>query len=90
MRKPFGICPRHLTSGKVWQEKYRLLTKQEMAEGEGFEPPEPFPVQRFSRPPHSTTLPSFQSNIGVYYRYVICVTIEKIPLTAKRFKAKLQ
>ena len=32
-----------------------------MAEGEGFEPPEPLPVQRFSRPPHSTTLPSFQS-----------------------------
>ena len=30
-----------------------------MAEGEGFEPPEPFLVQRFSRPPHSTTLPSF-------------------------------
>ena len=34
---------------------------KKMAEGEGFEPPEPFPVQRFSRPPHSTTLPSFQS-----------------------------
>jgi hypothetical protein len=23
-----------------------------VAEGEGFEPPEPFPAQRFSRPPH--------------------------------------
>ena len=29
-----------------------------VAEGEGFEPPEPFPVQWFSRPPPSTTRPS--------------------------------
>ena len=28
-----------------------------VAEEEGFEPPEPFRAQRFSRPPHSTTLP---------------------------------
>jgi hypothetical protein len=28
-----------------------------MAEEEGFEPPEPAKAQRFSRPPHSTTLP---------------------------------
>ena len=28
-----------------------------LAEEEGFEPPEPFRAQRFSRPPHSTTLP---------------------------------
>src|SRR3954462_220519 len=31
-----------------------------MAEGEGFEPPEPFPVQWFSRPPPSTTRPSLR------------------------------
>ena len=38
--------------------KNLLLHKRgKMAEGEGFEPPEPFPAQRFSRPPHSTTLP---------------------------------
>ena len=30
----------------------RLNKKRKVAEGEGFEPPEPFPVQRFSRPPH--------------------------------------
>ena len=28
-----------------------------LAEKEGFEPPVPSRVQRFSRPPHSTTLP---------------------------------
>ena len=27
-----------------------------MAEGEGFEPPVPLPVQRFSKPSHSTAL----------------------------------
>ncbi len=31
-----------------------------LAEGEGFEPPEPFPVQWFSRPPPSTTRPSLR------------------------------
>ncbi len=31
-----------------------------MAEREGFEPPEPFPVQWFSRPPPSTTRPSLR------------------------------
>ena len=31
-----------------------------MAEGEGFEPPVRLPAQRFSRPPHSTTLASLR------------------------------
>src|SRR5262245_18659803 len=31
-----------------------------LAEGEGFEPPEPFRVQWFSRPPPSTTRPSLR------------------------------
>jgi hypothetical protein len=31
-----------------------------MAEGEGFEPPVPFQVQRFSRPPVSTAHPSLR------------------------------
>ena len=31
-----------------------------LAEGEGFEPPEALPPQRFSRPPQSTTLPSLR------------------------------
>jgi hypothetical protein len=32
-----------------------------MAEEEGFEPPERSHAQRFSRPPHSTTLPLLRS-----------------------------
>src|SRR5215207_1271254 len=33
-----------------------------LAEGEGFEPPERFPVQWFSRPPPSTTRPSLRAH----------------------------
>src|SRR5687767_15993155 len=32
-----------------------------LAEGEGFEPPVRLPAQRFSRPPHSTTLASLRN-----------------------------
>ena len=32
-----------------------------MADGEGFEPPEGLPLQRFSRPPHSTALPTIRN-----------------------------
>ena len=35
--------------------------ERRLAEREGFEPPEPFPVQWFSRPPPSTTRPPLQS-----------------------------
>ena len=37
-----------------------------MAEGEGFEPPVPLPVQRFSKPSHSTALAALHipDNIG--------------------------
>ncbi len=35
----------------------RFLAKAFVAEEEGFEPPEGVNPQRFSRPPHSTTLP---------------------------------
>src|SRR5437868_14287907 len=34
--------------------------ERRLAEREGFEPPEPFPVQWFSRPPPSTTRPSLR------------------------------
>ena len=45
-----------------WSDPKResVLIPFKMAEGEGFEPPEPLLVQRFSRPPHSTTLPPFR------------------------------
>src|SRR5712692_1610686 len=35
-----------------------------LAEGEGFEPPEPLPVQWFSRPPPSTTRPSLPPSLA--------------------------
>ena len=38
--------------------------ERSLAEGEGFEPPEPFPVQWFSRPPPSTTRPSLRVEIS--------------------------
>jgi hypothetical protein len=40
---------------------YSQLRGVELAEGEGFEPPIRFPVQRFSRPPPSTTRPSLRA-----------------------------
>ena len=40
--------------------KSSIQRRGEVAEGEGFEPPEPFPVQWFSRPPPSTTRPSLR------------------------------
>ena len=33
-----------------------------MADGEGFEPPDELPRQRFSRPSHSTALPTIQNS----------------------------
>ena len=39
-----------------------------MAEGEGFEPPEDVNPQRFSRPPRSTALPSFRNTM----KYAVC------------------
>ena len=39
-----------------------------MAEGEGFEPPEDVNPQRFSRPPRSTALPSFRNTM----KYSVC------------------
>ena len=35
-----------------------------MADGEGFEPPVELPPQRFSRPPHSTALPTILNFIS--------------------------
>ena len=37
---------------------------ENLAEGEGFEPPVPFPVQWFSRPPVSTTHASLREDGG--------------------------
>src|SRR5665213_2676519 len=45
-------------TGLVLKQDYTHLN---LAEEEGFEPPEPFRVQRFSRPPVSTTHPFLRS-----------------------------
>ena len=47
--------------------KLICLLAASVAEKEGFEPPEPSRVQRFSRPPHSTTLP-FLRAVQKYYK----------------------
>ena len=48
-------------SFEVFRTKpWYTVNRNKVAEGEGFEPPEPLLVQRFSRPPHSTTLPPFR------------------------------
>ena len=39
----------------------RVEAERRLAEGEGFEPPIPFRVQRFSRPPPSTARPSLRA-----------------------------
>src|SRR5678815_5013520 len=39
------------------------MDEKKGSEGEGFEPPAPFPVQWFSRPPPSTTRPSLRIEI---------------------------
>ncbi len=40
---------------KIKRQKWRLIF---VADGEGFEPPDELPRQRFSRPSHSTALPT--------------------------------
>ena len=43
---------------KIKRQKWRLIF---VADGEGFEPPDELPRQRFSRPSHSTALPTIQN-----------------------------
>ena len=42
-----------------------LIIGQKLAESEGFEPPDGLTRQRFSRPPHSTTLPTLRKGHAV-------------------------
>jgi hypothetical protein len=61
---------------------YLELFKQ-LAEGEGFEPPEPFRVQWFSRPPPSTTRPSLRGDIAGNSADVNLTHFEDRPCAAK-------
>ena len=40
-----------------------------MADGEGFEPPDELPHQRFSRPSHSTALPTILITVRIIYYF---------------------
>ena len=42
-----------------------------VADGEGFEPPDGLPRQRFSRPPHSTALPTILNFLCLAYSILI-------------------
>ncbi len=44
----------------------RAPQRMEMAEREGFEPSVRLPAQRFSRPPHSTTLPPLRTRSALH------------------------
>ena len=50
---------------KIKRQKWRLIF---VADGEGFEPPDELPRQRFSRPSHSTALPTILNfRLWVFY-----------------------
>ena len=53
-------------------EELRLKSGRIMAEGEGFEPPDPFPGLWFSRPVPSTTRPSFLSSAEYLINPSLC------------------
>src|SRR4030042_6418440 len=50
-----GISAKKIRSSTISSHDFKNVIEK-MAEGEGFEPPVELPPQRFSRPPHSTTL----------------------------------
>ena len=62
-----------------------------MADGEGFEPPVELPPQRFSRPPHSTALPTirnylpsvFQPTVLVLHMILSCLHSTSLTLVVK-------
>jgi hypothetical protein len=57
-----------LSIGCLW-----MLLEEVLAEGEGFEPPVPFQVQRFSRPPVSTAHPSLRGGEAILFHQFTAV-----------------
>ena len=52
----------------AYQKTHEALTRApSMAERGGFEPPVRLPIQRFSRPPHSTTLASLHLQFNTLF-----------------------
>ena len=64
-----GGAPERIRTSDHWFRRPPLypLSYRRLAEREGFEPPEGINPQRFSRPPHSTTLPPLQ--VANYIRF---------------------
>ena len=58
------FAPRHRDKEKE-QAPPGTCSRIQMAEGEGFEPSYPRRGKRFSRPPHSTTLPPLRGGNGI-------------------------
>ncbi len=60
--RPTGLTLEN--NGKILaQWGQRNIPHKTVAEEEGFEPPDESPRQRFSRPPHSTTLPLLRAGV---------------------------
>src|SRR5580765_1252359 len=59
------------------------MDQRRLAEGEGFEPPAPFPVQWFSRPPPSTTRPSLPPS-QAYITSLASAWLAKAPKARRR------
>ena len=55
-----------------------------VAEREGFEPPEDSRLQRFSRPPHSTTLPSLHWLVFTKYKKTAREILQKTNIYYKK------
>src|ERR1700675_2217563 len=73
------VCPGRVAKYGHLSQRFRaigagfLCTADCVAEGEGFEPPVPFQVQRFSRPPVSTAHASLRViNKSLNYGDILC------------------
>ena len=65
---PVAMCEARRAKPEDHSNRQRAKRERaKLAEREGFEPPEPFRVQWFSRPPPSTTRPSLRP-LGMLYR----------------------
>jgi hypothetical protein len=65
----FAICKNKCHKASMAVEMIRIQDLgKNMAEREGFEPPVPFQVQRFSRPPVSTTHTSLRAGGYIHYK----------------------
>ena len=67
LTRSLGSAPSRvrIRAGATETEPSWAPARRNMAERGGFEPPGPLRAQRFSRPPHSTALPSLHGNVMI-------------------------